>query len=150
DHAGDDQARLPRRPVRVRLHRAHAGHRRALLRRARSGVRPDPGVSGGPLDRRPAGRPRAPRPISSTELIVASRRPMRSIRIGSRLLGEGQPCFIAAEAGINHNGDLAVARRLIDAAAEAGADAVKFQNYSTDDFLSADKSLQYEYVSQGK
>jgi N,N'-diacetyllegionaminate synthase len=74
---------------------------------------------------------------------------MRVVRIGRRLVGEGQPCFLAAEVGINHNGDMDLAHRSIDAAAEAGADAVKFQNYSTEDFIS-DRSLTYEYVSQGK
>jgi N,N'-diacetyllegionaminate synthase len=74
---------------------------------------------------------------------------MRVTRIGKRLVGEGQPCFLAAEVGINHNGDLHLAHRSIDAAADAGADAVKFQNYRTEDFLS-DRSLTYEYVSQGK
>jgi N-acetylneuraminate synthase len=51
----------------------------------------------------------------------------RTVSIGSRLVGEGQPCFIIAEIGINHNGDLALAKQLIDASKEAGADAVKFQ-----------------------
>jgi N-acetylneuraminate synthase/N,N'-diacetyllegionaminate synthase len=74
---------------------------------------------------------------------------MRVIRIGKRLVGEGQPCFLAAEAGINHNGEMNLAHRLIDAAAEAGADAVKFQNFRTEDFIS-DRSLTYDYVSQGK
>jgi N,N'-diacetyllegionaminate synthase len=74
---------------------------------------------------------------------------MRTVRVGKRLVGEGQPCFLAAEVGINHNGDLELAHRSIDAAAEAGADAVKFQNYRTEDFLS-DRSLTHEYVSQGK
>lgn len=50
-----------------------------------------------------------------------------TVKIGSRRIGEGQPCFIVAEIGINHNGDLALARRLIDVAANAGCDAVKFQ-----------------------
>jgi len=50
-----------------------------------------------------------------------------TIRIADRRVGDGEPAFIIAEIGINHNGDLDVARRLIDAAAEAGADAVKFQ-----------------------
>jgi N-acetylneuraminate synthase/N,N'-diacetyllegionaminate synthase len=74
---------------------------------------------------------------------------MRVVRVGKRLVGEGQPCFTAAEVGINHNGDMNLAHRSIDAAAEAGADAVKFQNYHTEDFLS-DRSLTHEYVSQGK
>ncbi len=74
---------------------------------------------------------------------------MKVVRIGKRWVGEGQPCFLAAEVGINHNGDLNLAHRCIDAAADAGADAVKFQNYHTEDFLS-DRSLTHEYVSQGK
>ncbi len=74
---------------------------------------------------------------------------MKVVRIGKRLVGEGQPCFLAAEVGINHNGDMDLAHRSIDAAVEAGADAVKFQNYRTEDFIS-DRSLMYEYVSQGK
>ncbi len=51
----------------------------------------------------------------------------REVRIGDRLIGEGHPAFIVAEIGINHNGDLALAKSLMDAAKEAGADAVKFQ-----------------------
>jgi N-acetylneuraminate synthase len=50
-----------------------------------------------------------------------------SIRIAGRLVGDGDPCFIVAEVGINHNGCEETARRLIDAAALSGADAVKFQ-----------------------
>jgi len=53
-----------------------------------------------------------------------------------------------AEVGINHNGDIELAHRSIDAAVDAGADAVKFQNYRTEDFVS-DRSLMYEYISQG-
>ena len=56
----------------------------------------------------------------------------KSVRIGSRLVGEGHPCFIIAEIGINHNGDLEIAKRLIDAAVAAGADAVKFQKRTVD------------------
>jgi N-acetylneuraminate synthase len=51
----------------------------------------------------------------------------RAIRIGDRLVGDGQPTFVVAEIGINHNGDLGIARRLIDAAVHAGVDAVKLQ-----------------------
>lgn len=73
---------------------------------------------------------------------------MEGVHVGNRIIGPGHPCFIAAEIGINHNGNLDLARRCIDAAVEAGADAVKFQNYRTEDFLS-DRSLTYEYVSAG-
>lgn len=60
------------------------------------------------------------------------------IKIGERLVGPGRPCFVIAEAGINHNGDLAMARRLIDVAAEAGADAVKFQTFKAELVISAE------------
>src|SRR5438034_2710812 len=53
----------------------------------------------------------------------------RCITIGSRTVGAGQPCFIIAEAGINHNGDVRLASDLVDAAAAAGADAIKFQTH---------------------
>lgn len=52
--------------------------------------------------------------------------------IGSRTVGNGRPCYVIAEAGSNHNRDLGIAKRLIDVAADAGADAVKFQTYSGD------------------
>lgn len=55
-----------------------------------------------------------------------------SIAVGSRRVGLTEPCYIIAEAGSNHDGRLAQAFRLIDAAAEAGADAVKFQNFRAD------------------
>jgi len=50
-----------------------------------------------------------------------------TVRIGNRIIGDGTPCFIIAEAGSNHNGDLEQAKRLIEVAGRAGADAVKFQ-----------------------
>lgn len=58
--------------------------------------------------------------------------PVRTIRVGSRLIGEGQPCFIVAEAGSNHNGNLDQALAMIDAAKVAGVDAVKFQNFKAE------------------
>ena len=51
---------------------------------------------------------------------------------GRRLIGEGHPTFVIAEAGVNHNGDLGRALALVDAAADARADAVKFQTFRTD------------------
>src|SRR5436309_14678271 len=48
---------------------------------------------------------------------------------GGRQVGPGHPCFVVAEAGINHNGDLALAKELVEAAASAGADAIKFQTH---------------------
>lgn len=54
---------------------------------------------------------------------------MLKIKIGERLIGEGEPCYIVAEAGSNHNGSYEQALRLIDAAVEAKADAVKFQHF---------------------
>jgi N,N'-diacetyllegionaminate synthase len=60
---------------------------------------------------------------------------IQPVRIGSRLIGPGQPCFIIAEGGVNHNGDMHLAHRLIDAAAEAGADAAKFQSFVTEELI---------------
>ena len=51
----------------------------------------------------------------------------RELKIGDRLIGDGHPTFIVGEIGINHNGDLEIAKQLIDVAKWAGADAVKFQ-----------------------
>lgn len=69
--------------------------------------------------------------------------------VGRRMIGPGEPVFLAAEIGINHNGDMDLARRTIEAAAKAGADAVKFQNYVTEDFV-LDRALTYRYLSQGR
>lgn len=57
---------------------------------------------------------------------------MKKIRIGARIIGHGEPCFVIAEVGVNHNGDVAKAKQLIDAAAAAEADAVKFQTFAAD------------------
>lgn len=51
----------------------------------------------------------------------------RTVSIGGREVGHGHRTYIIAEVGINHNGDLDLARRLVDAAVSAGCDAVKFQ-----------------------
>jgi N-acetylneuraminate synthase len=56
----------------------------------------------------------------------------REIKIGSRTVGDGHPAYIIAEIGINHNGDLGIAKQMIDAAVHAGVDAVKFQKRTPD------------------
>jgi len=50
-----------------------------------------------------------------------------AVKIGTKRVGKGHPCFVVAEIGINHNGSLDIAKRLIDTAVEGGVDAVKFQ-----------------------
>jgi len=60
---------------------------------------------------------------------------MASFNIGTRKTGEASPVFIVAEIGANHNGDLALARKLVEAAADAGVDAVKFQTYRAADLV---------------
>ncbi len=52
---------------------------------------------------------------------------MTDLKIGGRAVGDGQPCFIIGEIGINHNGDVDVAKAMVDMAARWGCDAVKFQ-----------------------
>jgi len=51
----------------------------------------------------------------------------RNIRILDRVIGSGEPCFVIAEAGVNHNGEFRLAKKMVDAAKKSGADAIKFQ-----------------------
>ena len=59
-----------------------------------------------------------------------------TIDIAGHQVGPGNPCFIIAEAGVNHNGDLDLAKQLVDAAAQANADAVKFQTFKAENLVS--------------
>jgi sialic acid synthase SpsE len=54
---------------------------------------------------------------------------MSAVAIAGRTVGKGQPCYVVAEAGVNHNCDVQLGYKLIETAAAAGADAIKFQNY---------------------
>ncbi|MFO0718739.1 MAG: N-acetylneuraminate synthase family protein [Candidatus Paceibacterota bacterium] len=68
------------------------------------------------------------------------------VKIGKQYVGVGEPVFIIAEVGINHNGDIEIAKKLIDAAADAGANAVKFQKRTTNEILTKE-GLEKPYTS---
>jgi N,N'-diacetyllegionaminate synthase len=75
---------------------------------------------------------------------------VKNIEIAGRPIGPGYPTFIIAEAGVNHNGDTALAYRLIDAAAAAGADAVKFQTFKAEKLVTqAAKMADYQVENIG-
>lgn len=75
---------------------------------------------------------------------------VRVIDIAGRKVGDGQPCFVIAEAGVNHDGSVEMARRLVDVAAEARADAIKFQTFKAATLVSrrAPKAA-YQQASTG-
>jgi N-acetylneuraminate synthase/N,N'-diacetyllegionaminate synthase len=75
---------------------------------------------------------------------VSRQRPA-ALTVGGRKVGPGHPVYIVAEIGINHNGDMELAGRMIEAAAAAGADAVKFQNYVAEGFV-GDPEATYSYT----
>lgn len=64
---------------------------------------------------------------------------IKPVKIGPRQVGPGHPCYFVAEIGINHNGDIETARRLISAAVLAGCDAVKFQKRTVDVVYTAEE-----------
>lgn len=63
---------------------------------------------------------------------------MVSVSIENKKIGNSHPTYFVAEAGLNHNGDLKIAKQLIDEAFNCGADAIKFQTYKTSEFLTKD------------
>lgn len=73
---------------------------------------------------------------------------MKTISIDGKKIGEDYPPFIIAEAGINHNGDINLAKKMILEAKKAGVDAVKFQTFYAKDFIQ-DRTVTYTYKSNG-
>ena len=73
----------------------------------------------------------------------------QSFQIDGKNIDQNSPPYCIAEVGINHNGDLAVAKRMIEVAKESGADAVKFQTFIADEFC-GDPDQTFTYKSQGK
>jgi N,N'-diacetyllegionaminate synthase len=73
------------------------------------------------------------------------------IKIADRKIGEGHPCFVIAEAGVNHNGSVELAQRLVEAAAHAGADAVKFQTFQAEKLICAGTpKAEYQKETTGR
>lgn len=75
---------------------------------------------------------------------------MKRIKIGNKTIGEDEPCFIIAEAGVNHNGKIQLAKKLIDVAVEAGCDAIKFQTFNTEEVVTLESpKAEYQQKKTG-
>lgn len=73
----------------------------------------------------------------------------REIKIGDRMVGDGHPAFVVAEIGINHNGDIDIAKQMIDAAVHAAVDAVKFQKRTPEICTPPDQQKQMRETPWG-
>ncbi len=73
----------------------------------------------------------------------------REIKLGNKLVGDNHPAYVIAEIGINHNGDLELAKQMITAAAHAGADAVKFQKRTPEVCTPPDQQKQMRETPWG-
>jgi sialic acid synthase SpsE/protoporphyrinogen oxidase len=72
------------------------------------------------------------------------------VKLGKKIVGEDNPTYVIAEAGLNHNGDLALAKRLIDQASELNCDSIKFQTYLENSRVSSKvKSVNYVEKADG-
>jgi N,N'-diacetyllegionaminate synthase len=90
-----------------------------------------------------------PHDLTLAEALVADR-PIAPISIGDAGIGPGHRCFVIAEAGVNHNGDATLAHRLVALAADAGADAVKFQTFDPDLVVAAGaRKADYQIANTG-
>jgi sialic acid synthase SpsE len=73
------------------------------------------------------------------------------IKIGKKKIGKGKPCFIIMDAGVNHNGSMELAKKLVDAAKYAGVDAVKFQTFKSEKIVTPDaEQAEYQKKNIGK
>lgn len=72
---------------------------------------------------------------------------MEKIKIGNKFVGENHPSFIITEAGVNHNGDITLAKKLVDVAVNASADAVKFQTFKSENLIVSDANSP-DYVNR--
>lgn len=72
------------------------------------------------------------------------------VKIGNHLVGPSHPCFVIVEAGVNHNGDMRLAHKLIDAAVKAGADSVKFQSFVSEELVTSEApKAEYQIKTTG-
>lgn len=75
----------------------------------------------------------------------------KTIKIADKIIGENQPCFIIGEAGVNHNGEIRIAKQLIDVAKDAGCDAVKFQTFKAENLATKTIDMaKYQKENTGK
>lgn len=82
---------------------------------------------------------------------MVNRDMIKPIKIGEKWVGPGHPCFIIAEAGVNHNGDVDRAYAMVDVAADVGVDAIKFQTFRTEALVtSRAQSADYQAKATGE
>lgn len=73
----------------------------------------------------------------------------REVKLENKIVGDGHPAYVIAEIGINHNGDIGIAKQMIDAAVHSGADAVKFQKRTPDVATPPDQQKQMRETPWG-